>query len=469
MSRLYQTIALLCIVSAITPALVKGQEKVPLVKGRLDISITKGTMECDFLVTDMPQVPNYILLVNTGLNIRSMRKADTSYTYAYERVYNDTNAYESFGYYLLNKAGKFIPAAGLRISYTGMFPVIADTMDAAKQDWKGNIAFNGYSVRADGAQTNWYPVLYDIDKDKLYKDVKYDIEINCEDCNVIYVNGSIPVRGTKAHFQSNDPTELMLFAGKFDVHNVSGTYFLNPDLNEVQMKEFGKITNDYKKFYESKLGIPYEKNIVYVQSTPVSKSNAWLFVSYPTIVNVGRDPYGMKCFFDENRKERMRIFIAHELGHYYFGTYKQFNSEIGDMCSEGFAEYLALQAARQFYHDSVYRGKLDEMVANIRKKSFNPQPVCKIANTTDYQNRQLYVYNYTPLLLTAIEREIGMENMWKWMRTILITQPDFTNYSFLQSTLRDVLKDEKKIADLEQKYFRADNSFEAAVAVIAAK
>lgn len=69
------------------------------------------------------------------------------------------------------------------MNYLGMYPVVADsTSGYMGSDWRGNIAFNGYSVRADGMQSNWYPVLYDISTRKRYENLRYDLNINCDDC-----------------------------------------------------------------------------------------------------------------------------------------------------------------------------------------------------------------------------------------------------------------------------------------------
>ena len=51
-------------------------------------------------------------------------------------------------------------------------------------------------------------------------------------------------------------------------------------------------------------------------------------------------------FFDPQRRDRYKAFIAHELGHYYFSTYRDFNSELGDMMNEGFSEYLAFKVSK---------------------------------------------------------------------------------------------------------------------------
>lgn len=36
-------------------------------------------------------------------------------------------------------------------------------------------------------------------------------------------------------------------------------------------------------------------------------------------------------------------------------------------------------------------------------------------------------YNYTPMIFTAIEKEIGEKAMWKWMKAILKTDESLAN------------------------------------------
>jgi hypothetical protein len=432
-----------------------AQTPSPLLTGRVEISIKEGTLECEFMLSDMPAIKDYVVRLNTGMNLKCIRNTEDNYSYYFQKIYDDSTADESFGYYIPNKTGKFMPQ-GLRFSYTGKFPVVTDTIRPPRQDWKGNIAFNGYSVRADGRQSAWYPVLYDIKNDKAYSAVRTDVEVVCKDCNTIYINGNAPLAGPSSHIKNARPWELMLFAGDYKVANVNGTYFLNPDMSDVQMKQFGEMTNGIKQFYEAKLKIPYGEQITFIHTTPVSKDNAWMFVSYPTIVNIGRAGYGLKDFIEEGSENAG--FIAHELGHYYFGTRQVFNSETGDLMSEGFAEYLSLQAIRKLFPDSVYRKNIQAKLDNL--KDFQPVAISSIKGVSDYKDRDLYAYSYTPLLLTAIEKEIGIEQMWRWMQSMVEEQVSLTNYSFLEQALSRIIKNEGKMKLIKENYFSSGQSLE---------
>ncbi len=187
----------------------------------------------------------------------------------------------------------------------------------------------------------------------------------------------------------------------------------------------------------------------------MSKYNSWWFASYPTIVNIGFGENGMKKFADKKKSDGFKPNIAHELGHYYFGKFRTFNSELGDMISEGFAEFLSLHITRKLISDSIYKVKLESKIRTLR--NFNPIPIASIRSHSDYNDRELYVYYYAALIFTAIEKEIGEPVMWKWIRSLLQTPTGFTNYEFIVNTLNDVLKDKVKVEMLRSKYFTTDS------------
>jgi len=436
---------------------LQAQDTIPGLKGKVNISIAKGTMECNFILSNIPRINDYYIRLNSGMNIRYIKNPYGLNSLHYEKSLEDTlSTGEATAYYLkgYNAFRKFLPKA-IQFSYVGMYPVIADTVSA--DDWKGNIAFNGNTIRTDGSQTAWYPILYDIKKDLKYDKVAYDIEVNCEDCKTIYLNGSVPVESKHANFKSDLPQELTMFAGNYKMIAINGNYFLNPDMDDDQIKEFEAIIHTYKSYFEKNLIIPYKGNAVYIQTTPVAKNVSWLYASYPSIVNIGFGDAGMKTFFDKKKGDRFKPYFAHELGHYYFGTYRDFNSELGDMISEGFAEYLSLTITQKLISDSVYKKVIESKLQSLHNFNSPPVPFAAVKSHNDYDNRDLYVYYYAPLIFTAIEKEIGEETMWKWLRSILQTPATFTNYNFLEQTLSRVLNDTAKFNLIRSKYFTADS------------
>lgn len=436
---------------------VFAQEESPFISGTVKISITEGTFDCDLTVSDIPRMKDYFIRINSGMNILNFQSLEPNNFVIGEGKKYDKNAFEAMSYYFPDNTGKgkFMPQK-LRVRYVGKYPVANDTINNyAKSDWKGNIAFNGYSVRADGMQTAWYPVLYDVELDKRYDNVRYDIEVICEDAEVIYLNGDIPYKGTRNRFKSEKPVQICLYAGKFEVKNIGGTYFLNPNISDNYLKDLGGFTNEVEKYYAENLSIPYGGNVVYVNTTPTSKYNSWMFVSFPSIFNISHK--GLKEFVDPKWANNYKQSFAHEVGHYYFGTYKIFNSGLGDVMSEGLSEYVSLKAAYKFIGKEFYNELIDRKIKRLEE--FKPTPFSKIESQDDYKNRELYSYHYGPLLFEAMEKEIGSKDMWKWLNAILVTEADFTDYKFLEKTLGMVIND-KKLQLIKDKYWESGNSMD---------
>ncbi|MCC5451977.1 hypothetical protein LMJ53_09605 [Rheinheimera sp. UJ51] len=429
--------------------------------GTLILSIEKGTIEAELKLSNIPKIKNYYIFINSGLNIEYFRDKDDSFNYAFRKKYNEEYSYESFGYYLPDNSGKekFLPKS-LSFKYTGKFPVISD-MDKASQhgDWKGNIAFNGKTLRSDGMQASWYPVLYDIDKDVRFDSVTYDIEVKCTDCKSIYLNGSSPVSGKAGKFISENPVELMLFAGDFEIEKSNGSYFLNTGLSNEQMVDFGNVISSFEKFYQEKLNLPYGDSVVFIHTTPISKNNSWLFVAYPSIVNVGHPEGGLSDLINDEKSNWFKPFIAHELAHYYFGTYRKFNSELGDMLSESFSEYISLKLTKELIGEDVFNNIVD----NKLKELINAKliPISEIKSSSGYGDRNLYFYTYAPTNWIKLEHVIGEENMWRWINKLLTVESEFTDYDFLIKTLGDVLNDRALLEVIESNYFSKITPFDS--------
>jgi hypothetical protein len=445
-------------------AVVQAQDTIPHLKGSVNISIKNGTIACDMTLSNMPSLSDYTLRLNSGMNIRFIRNGEPGRpSLFYQKSDVDSLAfYETSSYYLggLTKSGKYLPKS-IRLSYVGMYPVIADS--SSVQDWRGNIAFNGYSVRADGIQSAWCPILYDVQTDKRLEKMTYELDVTCADCKVIYVNGSEPVSDTHAVLKNTSPVELTMFAGDFKYSAINGSYFLNTDADDQQLTKIESALHSYQDYLAQHLKIPYKGKAVYIQTTPVSRYNSWYFAAYPSIVKIGWEA-GMKAFGTKDNDHNMEAFFMHELSHYYFGTHRVFNSELGDMISEGFAEYLSLSMLRDLIHDSAYEKRLMSKVNELR--NFSPSMFSDIRSTNDYQNRELYVYYYAPLIFLAIEKEIGSAKMWQWMHALLEEPARNTNLAFVEQTLQSVLNDKTQFDRLSSQYFRSKRSVENALATL---
>ncbi len=438
-----------------------AQENAPTISGKVKISIVEGTFDCDLTISNIPRIQDYLIRLNSGMNLLHIKsKKPNEFVLGYiKSKFDSTSTGESLAYYFPDNTGKgkFLPNE-LQFRYVGKYAVATDTINNfSKEDWKGNIAFNGFSVRADGSQSAWYPYLYDAKNDISYEEMYYNIEFECIDCSTIYVNGNKPVKSTKVSLKSAQPYEMAIFCGKYDFINDGNLILLNPTFSKNDIDDFSKLVSQYKQYYENKLKIKFSEPPVFVSTTPTAPNYAWLFVSYPTIMGIGYGNNGLGALFDKN-KDWYKQYIAHELGHYYFGTVKVLNSQLGDMISEGFTEYLSLKLVEELQGKDFYNKKIEKKFEYL--SDYKTVPIAKIMSIREIEDRETFAYDYAPMMLIAIEKEIGTKKMWEWIRRILNTKTDFTNYDFLLSTLRNTVNDEKKVQKIIEQYFISEKSTE---------
>ncbi len=444
---------------------VNAQDESPLMKGSVNVSVKQGTIACDLILSNLPNIQDYVIRLNSGMNIRFFKDVKHSEPLYYDTDMHDTLAYgATMPYYLhenIGNPGKFLPGE-MEVKYVGMFPVCADSVSGYQaQDARTNIAFNGYSLRADGLGAAWYPTLYDPKKKKLYEKLRYDLTVTCVDCAVLFINGSAPVKGTSAHFVSKVAHEPVIYCGNFEAVSIKNTWLLNPDMNKEQQISFLKLVNSFKTYYETSLGIPYNGSMTFVQTSGTAgPGHAFAFVASPTIFNVGLGEYGLSGLFDKKKGDRMKQVMAHELGHYYFGTYLRLNTEFGHIIDEGFAEYLSFKATKKLLGDSSYVQLLHSKLQSLQY--FKPLALSKIKDEADYKNREFYLYYFMPVILTAIEKEIGEKTIWKWLSTLLNAKADFTDYAFFEKTFDAVITDKELNTKIKQKYFKTDDALKNA-------
>ncbi|CAN5596039.1 hypothetical protein BH23BAC1_BH23BAC1_19370 [soil metagenome] len=130
---------------------------------------------------------------------------------------------------------------------------------------------------------------------------------------------------------------------------------------------------------------------------------------------------------------------------------------------EGFSEYLALQANKEVFGEEFYRQQLKNYIEYTA--DLDVVPVSEIKNSDEIDDT--YRYSYVPLLLSAFEKEIGMENMWKWMQTILKTpQPVKTHYEFFKSSLVDKVISREQFKKLEARFINNPDAWNKIIETI---
>src|SRR6476661_2205070 len=401
--------------------------QVPHLTGTVDLSVTAGTLRADLYLSGLPRLNNYRVWLNTGLNVEYFRDSAQRRNLEFERRYAPDTTDEAWQYVFSapnaqhQAVTQSLPES-FRIRYTGAFPVYRDTARAYdRNDWKGNIACNGRTLRAT-EQSAWYPVIYDRAQDRQLANYTYDLTIRCVDCQTIYVNGSAPVAGPTARVSSRTAAPLLLFAGQYAAQRFGNTYFLNSQLTPAQAEVFGQWLGRTRRFYEQKLGLPYGSNVVFLNSTPISKSNGWMFV-----------------------------------------TYLKSNATLEWALLEGTTEYLALKATQAVLGPKAYRKQLAYYRRQIDKHGpFVPLPAVQASKEID----NAYRYAYFPTLLLALEKQVGEKRVYRWLSTVLRSHPAATDYAFFRQSLLDSGLKPRELAEFEARYITATDARASLLALL---
>ncbi|GGI24693.1 M1 family aminopeptidase [Pedobacter mendelii] len=411
---------------------VRGQT--PHLKGNVDVAMATGQITCDFVLSNIPDLgKDYQILLNKGFNIKAIKDSENK-TLSYGGFYNGKMRGEGLIYVPEKGKDTLTNPKQLHIIYTGAFPIYTDTLNFI--DFKGLIAFNGKTVRATD-QSKWYPIIYDIKNDRLIEQMTYDIQVTSKDAKTIFVNGDLPKSGPVASFKSDIAIAPMLFAGDYDIQKTNGALFLNTEMNDKQLAVFEQNIAEMKAYYFKALKIPYHTKNVFIEHSPVEKFNkgrSWGFVSFPVIAFAGLK---LGDLVDEEHSKLKDStdypFIAHEIGHYYFGNVLQPNSTLFWFFLESTAEYLSVKAAEEKFGKQFATQYFQSKGKQL--KNFKAVPLNSIKDMNSISGT--YRYAYGPFLLRGLEQMIGEKRMFKFLNTCLTTKNELTDYEFFK---RNALK-----------------------------
>ncbi|MEL6537816.1 MAG: hypothetical protein AAFQ98_20515 [Bacteroidota bacterium] len=424
--------------------ILPGYGQVPHISGTIEVSISKKSIECELSYSNLPE--QYAIRLNKLFVRPDFRDGNGNELEAAKE--DSHNTYESQGYSLIsgNQPRQFQADYQVRLPLRNRFR-------NKVSDWKGNLAFNRYSLRAS-EQTEWYPVVIDKETGLVINEFSYDLQITCEDCTSLYINGSPPVAASTGEFKANTPYQLMLYVGDYSFTKSGSVYFLNSPLSPEQEEFFRAQIDTVTAYYARKLEIPYGKEFVLIQTTPTARHKAWQFNTYPAIVTIGYEPYTMARMFRKPGSRGVRpgslATTYHETAHFYFGVSWVPVGPLRWAFLEGFNEYVALQACRDLMGpDQEYERRLAWYGDVVKDKDFTPlhevSEVSQIGST--------YRYRYVPLLLSAIESEIGREASWAWLQTILASEAtEVADYPFFRNTLLESGVPEEVVVSLEERF-----------------
>lgn len=404
----------------------------PHLAGEIHIDPTRGVINGDMCLSSLPKREAVSFLLHRGLNIKSVRDA-RGRTLTYEG-HADLKPVGVALQYTIKGLPK--DAQSFCVSYTGAYPVYGDAPNVF--DYQEVIAFDGKTVRA-AASTRWYPVAYDPVEELAYEEATYRLRVNCSSCAAVYVNGSAPQRRGQVEVASSRPRPLLLYAGDFAVTQVGDTFFVGEEVPAETARAFVAKVSEITRFYERFLSIPYGDSLVFMRVRPIKAlrpGQLWGFFSFPTLgVNVDFERFVQKAGADEEAELNALInqylwgIFAHETAHYYFGTLLPFRGSYAQFFGESTAEYLALKATQQLVGEKAYRERLHA----IYTAALDGPPLTPLDQITKQtpMSTDRYRYKYGPLLLAALEREVGRERMGQILASLVKTPkeqpPDYAS------------------------------------------
>jgi len=406
-----------------------SENNAPHITGKLIINRKAGTIQADLKLSNLPALDTaFRIRLHHGMNIKFMEDSA-----GFVR-FNSKSMGDIMDYRPYSNQRYLVSPKTIRVSYIGAFPIYTDTMNLV--DYKSIIALNGETFRAT-EESKWYPVVYDTKNDRELEKVSYDISVSCEDCKMIYLNGSSAKPGPSATFKSSIPRALLLFAGNYDKQEFPGSDFLNAKMQDDIAAAFDQQITGIKTFYEKKLNVPYKEKIVFLEHKAIQNygpNQSWGFVTFPTIAVAGL-PFS-KTIDPKTGKLNHFVrysFYSHELAHYYFGTVFVPNSTLRDFFIESTAEYLAIKSAAQEYGKDSTKSTI-----KFKKGLLKENTIIPLSKFTDKDNmNDMYRYAYGPLLLLALEKRVGEEKIYRVLQNALKYKDENSDYAFLKKIVKD--------------------------------
>ncbi len=379
-----------------TPASQPAADQ-PRVEGTLEVNPQTGLFSGALCVRGVGPVRRFLL--TRGLNIRAVRDAATNQSYGFDVELKENADGDAETYTLDNNAS----ANGVCVDYVGLYPVYRlEAGERAASDWKGMIAFDGRNVRAT-EQTRFYPVVLRENGEQLNQ-LTYDIDVRCPTCTAIYMNGSAPQQGQRAHFVSSTPRPLLLYAGDFPISSDDGVYFIGASASPAAARSLSSGLAAIRAAHEAYMGVPIQDHPAMLSFAVVSREGQWDFTTWPTIASSG----GMT--FDELARggrsgrfsPQQERYMAHEMAHYYFGTLYRPRGKMRWFMLESTAEYLSAIAVRRLQGQAAYRARLRSFATYAPT---NPTPLNQIATPDDIDVD--YRYSLGPMLWVAMANALG--------------------------------------------------------------
>ena len=382
--------------------------------GTVSVSLASGRMSGKICLADRGEGFREAFSLNAGLNVAKVTDGVEN-PIEFDGWYDPGVDGEARVYTLKT------PSPTICIDYVGAFPRYP--AHDAPLDFKGVIAFNGDSLRAT-EQSAWLPLPFDAKNKVRLDNTRYDLKVSCTDCAFIYVNGSDPVIGASGTFVSEAVRPAMLFAGKGPLTRTPNVTIVNEKLSTEETAALVDACRRIEAYYRGYLGQKINDTPAIVRVVAINqaerdrKGSEWGFATWPTIAFSGSiHPIAAALMKGGEIRERRLGYLAHEIGHYYFGTVTDPSGPYHWFLVESTAEFLSLKARGALAGTAAEQRRVTALAGDIAGKKEPFKPLDQITDSDQIGDD--YRYNYGPLLLKALERQVGERRMAAFLKGLL--------------------------------------------------
>lgn len=414
------------LVPATSLAALPAQTATSLTTGSVRLDIASGRVEGDVCVSNRPAESMGSFVLNAGLNVARVTDGDGA-PLDFEGWYAPGVDGEARVYTVTK------PPTTLCVQYVGAFPVYA--RHDAPTDFKGLMAFNGDSARFT-EQSAWLPQAFDPRARVRSSESRYDLRVDCSGCRFLYFNGSPAIEGAQGRFRSENARPILLFGGSGPITRTAQVTILNETLPAAKVEALSSTVQKIADVHSRYMGVPLADRPTFLRMVTLNQierdreGSEWGFATWPTIAMSGSIGNVADSLLagGENAERRVQ-YIAHEMGHYYFGTLNRPQGPYFWVLLESSAEFLSIKALREISGDAAADRYIARLQSAVDKTDKPLHAFDAIDGNSDLG--ELYRYGYGTLLLISLEKQVGEVNMQAFMRGLLAA-PSPRNWSELQ-------------------------------------
>lgn len=411
---LLPTVVAALLAPAISQAAPPAQDATPLTTGSVRLDIASGRVEGDVCVSNLPNASKGSFVLNAGLNVARVTDGDGRPA-GFDGWYDPGVDGEARIYTLAE------PAAMLCVQYVGAFPLYPK--HDAPTDFKGLMAFNGDSARFT-EQSAWLPQAFDPKARVRSSESRYDLQVDCSGCRFLYLNGSPAIEGAQGRFRSDNARPILLFGGSGPITRTAQVTILNESLPPAKVEALSSTVQKIADVHSRYMGVPLVDRPTFLRMVTLNQierdreGSEWGFATWPTIAMSGSvGNVADSLLADGDNAERRVQYIAHEMGHYYFGTLNRPQSPYFWVLLESSAEFLSIKALREISGDAA----ADRYIARLQSAIDTQEKPLPAFDAIDGSSDlgEMYRYVYAPLLLLSLEKQVGEAKMQAFMRGLL--------------------------------------------------